>query len=464
MTTHVPVPDYEVEASEALARWDAPARASGGDPRTRVVAIGLHKYQGVLYFPGQQYDVTDPADVAALLAREAIHVPAPGTAHWWDAPGRVLAPFETSDRIRSDRETPGALKIVAGVGYDPGCAAYRMHTALNVHTKHASAFVRFGDTNPYCSLRQYDGVSDAHTVRELLSTADVLHCHVSYLLVNNVGIPPRPDQVLVMNYHGSRPDGVALCSERIADTDMTFLEWDHLRQARVVGARLSLVEEIRATAERLSLPVVPEWLPITVDVAGYRALRALARRPGPFRIAHSPTERSFKGTSEFRRVITRLQSKGLEVEEVLIERRAHGAALELKADCDAVFDSFWLGMQGSGLEGAAMGLPVIAGDPTVRALHQERFGMCPYTYANDERALEQTIEQLVVDDAWRASEAARVSQFVVEQHDYPAVARRYEQLLAQWTERDDVRTESFREEGLSVTPRPTAPRNRRKRS
>lgn len=456
MTTHVPVPDYEVEASEALARWDVPAPVSGSTPPTRVVAIGLHKYQGVLYFPGQQYDITDPADVAALIAREAIHVPAAAPVRWWDAPGRVLSPFETADRVRCERETLGALKIVAGVGYDPGCAGYRLHTALNVHSKHASAFVRFGDSNPYCSLRQYDGASHALTVRDLLTTADVVHCHVSYLLVNNVGMPPRPDQVLVMHYHGSRPDGAALCDEKIPKTDMRLIEWDRLRGAHVVGARLSLVEEIRAVCERLSLPIVPEWMPITVDVDGYRALQPIERRPGPFRIAHSPTERSFKGTSEFRRVVARLQAKGLAVEAVLIENRQHGDALKLKADCDAVFDSFWLGMQGSGLEGAAMGLPVIAGDPTVRALHQERFGCCPYTYANDERALEDAIEQLVVDEAWRDAEARRVSHFVLEHHDYPVVARRYEELLAQWTGRSNVRTvrtpQKRRTRGLEARP------------
>ncbi len=47
--------------------------------------------------------------------------------------------------------------------------------------------------------------------------------------------------------------------------------------------------------------------------------------------------------------------QGIDIEPVLIENMEHGAALRLKASCDAVFDSFWLGMQGSGLEGAAMG-------------------------------------------------------------------------------------------------------------
>lgn len=442
----LPRESYESEAGDAVARWGTvPATTPSGDggdtAPTLVVAIGLHKHNGVLYYPGQQYTIDDPAEVARQVTREAIYVPPPARVRWWDVPGRVLSPFAgDAERVAYSTQTLGALRIVQGVGYDPGSSAYRLHSALGAHSKHASAFVRFADSNPHCTLRQYDGERDAHAVRGLLHTADVIHCHVSYLLINNTGMQPRPEQTLVMHYHGSRPDGEALCAERMPGSGMPLLEWDVTRGAHVVGARLTLVHEIRDVAERLGLPVFPAWLPITVDVARYRSLRPAIRRPGPFRIAHSPTERSFKGTDVFRRVCARLEAAGLQIEPVLIERRSHGDALAVKADCDAVFDSFWLGMQGSGLEGAAMGLPVIAGDPDAAREHRALCGQVPWTYANGESSLSEAIERLATDPAFCAAESARVGEFVHAYHDYPAVARRYETLLGQWTGRGDTMT------------------------
>ena len=48
----------------------------------------------------------------------------------------------------------------------------------------------------------------------------------------------------------------------------------------------------------------------------------------------------------------------------------------------------------------------------------------------------------MTDPEWYAAEATRVHEFVLAHHSYPAVARRYETLLAQWTGRDDVFTEA----------------------
>lgn len=439
------------------------AVAQPGPDDVLVVAVAPHKVGAprvpddrIKYWPGQQYWCAR-ASAEWAQARDLVHILTGVTYDWWGHPARVLSPFGER-RPLYDRETPGALKIAQGTGYDPGSAAYRFHSAINAASKHTSAFVRWSDSNPHASFRQLDGETEAAAVRDMVLTADVLHNHMGYFLLNNTGLQRRAEQVLVLHYHGSRPDGKPLCGDRMKGAGgLSYLEWDVTLGAKIVAARLSLVEEIKSVAAAKRLAVVPEWLPIPMDVDGYRAL---VTRPawdgrGTFRIAHSPTNRRFKGSDTYETVIAQLQTKGLPVERVDIMGMKHGDALRLKATCHATFDSFWLGMQGSGLEAAAMGMPCLAGDPMAADAHRAFCGFVPYTYANDAKALGEAIERLVLDVDWYASEAARANAFVLAHHSYPAVARRYEQLLAQWTGREDVFT--------TATPaqKPQRPKRRR---
>jgi hypothetical protein len=88
-----------------------------------------------------------------------------------------------------------------------------------------------------------------------------------------------------------------------------------------------------------------------------------------------------------------------------------------------------------------MAHPVIAGAPAVTRLYEQHVGYCPYTYANDAADLARVIERLVMDRDYRAAEAARVAGYVRQYHDYPAVARRYEEILAKRLKRTDVFTD-----------------------
>jgi hypothetical protein len=178
------------------------------------------------------------------------------------------------------------------------------------------------------------------------------------------------------------------------------------------------------------------WLPNPVPVARYRRLRQQVWTPhAAFRVAHSPSKRAFKGTDVFLSACEKLNTRGLPIEPVLIEGRNHADALRMKATCDAAFDSFWLGIQCSGIEAAAMGMPVIAGDTDCQREYQARLGAVPYTWANDEQGLMEALEQLATDAAFHASEADRVHRYVVEYHDDASVALRYLDLLdeaVQW--------------------------------
>jgi hypothetical protein len=164
-------------------------------------------------------------------------------------------------------------------------------------------------------------------------------------------------------------------------------------------------------------------------VAEYRRVRA-GYQPGPtFRVAHSPSKRHLKGTEAFLAACATLQARGLALEPVLIEGMRYTQSVALKATCDAVFDSFWLGIQCSGLEGAAMGLPVIAGDAFTAGRYREIVGHVPYTFADDEAGLTEALERLVVDADWRRAEADRVATYCETWHDEAAVALRYLDLL-----------------------------------
>jgi hypothetical protein len=195
----------------------------------------------------------------------------------------------------------------------------------------------------------------------------------------------------------------------------------------LVGARLTLC------ALR---PGRMHWLPITVPVDRYAAMVAQPERDWPrrrFRVAHSPTRRRLKGTDEFLAACERLTARGVPIQPVLIENQTHARALRLKATADACFDAFPLGIQGSGLEAAAMGQPVIAGDADVAALYRAEVGYVPYTFAGDGAALEQALERLAMDREFYDSERRRVHAYCRQYHDSPAVAARYCEILARAT-------------------------------
>ena len=140
-----------------------------------------------------------------------------------------------------------------------------------------------------------------------------------------------------------------------------------------------------------------------------------------------------------------VRRKGLKVDLQMIERRTHGDALAMKADADLTFDSFWLGIQGSGLEAGAMGQMVVAGDADVKMLYeQSEVGRCPYTFAGDRRELTEVIERAVVDQEYHTAQAKLVSKYVLKYHDYAAVAKRYERVISDAMKRPDVITKRAR--------------------
>ena len=320
---------------------------------------------------------------------------------------QVEEEFSVGDRVLGHEP----LRILQTGPFDPGNVVYRLHTAINTCSPHESAMAT-GDLGPFEPPRQYEFERDRLVLRDLMATADVLHFHVMRVAGKYLGLDPagRP---LVMHHHGTE----------YRRDPFTWNERDQDADVRLVS-NLELLQY----GERL------EYLPNPVPVARYLRFAKLIRSSmdehgfiaKKLRIAHSPTKHGLKGTEMFLRVCEQLKKI---VEPVLIEGQPLTKALELKATCDACFDSFWLGMQCSGLEAAAMGMPVIAGDPDCHREYMTRYGLVPYTWANDEAQLKNAIGCLATDRHFYDAEAKRVSDFVAEHHDYGSVVAQYLDIL-----------------------------------
>jgi len=322
--------------------------------------------------------------------------------------GRMLTPDGVPLTYAAET-SPAGTRVLQLTTYDPGAAAYRYHSAFNSARGGRSAFVRYGNENPHCDLRQWDGARDRRVVEALFDEADVIHVHMDYGTLGRLSRWPSPTRhMLVRHYHGAAINTLDPIVNNDEDREFGAVQ---------VGARLYH----RRFSKRM------HWLPIPIPVTDYAALAAIPhRKDGMVRIGHSPTNWRIKGSVALQHAVMDLQAKGLPVELLQIKDVSHGVALAMKATCDITFDSFWLGIQGSGLEGAAMGQAVVAGDPEVKAEYENsEVGYCPYTYARDFDDLKPVLERLIVDADYRAQEAARVHHYVKEWHDYPVVGRRY---------------------------------------
>lgn len=345
---------------------------------------------------------------------------------WCEGAGRVLTPFEDASLYAP--AAMAGLRSLQLTHFDPGSAAYRYHSAANHAGGGISAFARWEHEGRFCDLRQWDIGTERAFVLELMRTADVVHVHMDYACLDPVlAAWPTKDQLLIRHYHGSvQPEATQIPPTIVQNAH------DDAVGAVQVGARLY--------HSRYSSRM--HWLPIPMPIGDYARLRArhFVKEDGdrPLRIAHSPTQSAIKGTSSYQHVVTSMARDGKTVVGLKIAEMQHGDALAFKATADIFFDSFWLGIQGSGLEAAAMGQMVIAGDAEVRDEYIREIGYCPYTFAADADELRQVIERAIEEPAWRYAEAARVNGYVRQYHDYAVVGARYWEIVRTEMENRDL--------------------------
>ena len=117
---------------------------------------------------------------------------------------------------------------------------------------------------------------------------------------------------------------------------------------------------------------------------------------GNVRIAHAPNHRMFKGTHHLEQAVRELQSDGVPVELVLVEKVPNAKALELYRSADIIFDQCLVGFHGYfALEGMALGKPVMCfiRKPADYLLHAEE---CPIINTHV-RTLKEDIRRLVAE-------------------------------------------------------------------
>ncbi len=320
------------------------------------------------------------------------------------------------------------LRIVQLGRFDPGMVAYRLHSAINTLTPHESILGTGDWDRAYQEPHQFHLREQREVLQEALRGADVVHCHLSYHDYWQLGVE-SPGAILI-HHHGTmyRSDPEA---------------WN---------AKDELTAQVRLVSnmELLHYGEGLHYLPNPVPVAQYMRLRERVQADGRerdvFRVAHTPSKPGIKGTAELKRAVSELRAEGLAIECVFVVNVPHRDALAVKATADACFDSFDLGMQCSGLEAAAMGLPVLAGDPSVTADYARWIGYTPWTFVEDGAELKAALRRLVEDPEWRAAEAERVHLYVGRYHDYAPVMARYMDILDEelgWREKLDIRR--FRE-------------------
>ena len=291
------------------------------------------------------------------------------------------------------------LRIIQAAPFDPGCVCFRLHTAINTTTPHTSVLTT-GCEEWTNVPRQFDHTDEIVPRLE----ADISHYHVNY------AAPIQRGRWTVIHHHGTE----------------YRLRHDYFNeQDRRAHIRLVSNFELMQYGDDLT------WLPNPIPVAEYH--RLAANKPEwdgkTLIVAHSPTKRKHKGTAEFLSAVQRVRAKGIDVRAHLINKLPIKAALDIKAQSHVVFDSFWLGIQCSGLEGAAMGLPVIAGDTECFQGYLDHVGYVPYTFANNEDALVNVLARLATDERYYRTEAKRVSNYCLEYHDSANVAARYIEIL-----------------------------------
>lgn len=205
---------------------------------------------------------------------------------------------------------------------------------------------------------------------------------------------------IVCCYLGSdlRRRGVMPGIDEASDCNVT-VEWDHL----------DLHPDIRHV-----------FFPF--DCSAFRVTGA--GNNAKLRIGHSPTNRAAKGSDAIIAAVKNLETK-FPVELVLIEGLTHADALAVKATCDIGIDQIGeLGYGISALEWLAMGVPVAT---CVAANMKREVNDHPFVEI-DPGNIEERLERLIADAAYRRDLGRRGRQWLERNHNAAAVVRRIHEL------------------------------------
>ena len=189
-------------------------------------------------------------------------------------------------------------------------------------------------------------------------------------------------------------------------------------QLAMIAARRSKARIVCSTIDLTRHADGMIYNPTPIDVT---RLSKMWRPPvrGPLVVGHSPTSRRGKGTAQLIAACAELDGVQLEI----IEGVDNATCLARKARCHILFDSIAIGMQVSGLEAIAMGMPVLAGgDRFVLDGIRERYDTQPYLWVRGKDSIRKQIARLRDDAAYYGTWQRRAVAYARDVHSYEAAA------------------------------------------
>lgn len=144
-----------------------------------------------------------------------------------------------------------------------------------------------------------------------------------------------------------------VCSTELARANYEFVH----RHSRAIFSMGDMIEYTPGSRNDLFF-----W-PIDLDEdrgSKYKPAYPLRVAGAPLKVLHAPNHREFKGTRYIERAISELQSEGVSIELMLVERVANNIAIEMYKKADIVVDQVMVGYHGYfALEAMALGKPVM---------------------------------------------------------------------------------------------------------
>lgn len=273
----------------------------------------------------------------------------------------------------------------AGVGI-------KLTEAMNLHTNHEARHLCM---EPHHFQYPTDIVTkDSNQIRLWMRWADIVSCHVYPRPLGNF----RPKH-LIMIQHGS------YFRNKTEKVKRSHKEWN---VKKVLGTTPDLVKYGAA------------WLPTAIPADRYFKMRR--SHGGKPIVCQAPSNPKKKNTAEIESILGGRDDLQL----LICHHMPHEESLKKRAVADVFIDRFRLGLGVSGLEAAAMGIPVIA----CSGAEDEKYilgeiGYLPY-YKATLKSLEAAVDEILSKQTVYKEYADRGRQYILNFHDYPVVARRYE--------------------------------------
>lgn len=277
--------------------------------------------------------------------------------------------------------------FIASSGQDTGGQGYKIVQAFQRHAPDWS--VRSMRVSDNWLRFPHDLKWDTYKAEQLYDAADVVH-HQNGLPLY-ASLDKGQKKPTVVHHQGTRLRRNPL---------QVSLEGDSVG-AKALVSTVDLLEDCPGA----------EWLPQPCDI-DYVASFRRKNKNGPFRIGHSPTNRTAKNTLGILEVLNRL-SKRYKIEVDLIEGIQWTACLSRKGRCDIFIDQMTLGYGNSGIEAMAMGIPTVSGwqEPQDQKTFTQKYGdLVPFVEANIS-TLEVELEILLTNPYYYQVASERCREF-----------------------------------------------------